>query len=98
MIKMNGTSFWFADFEDMNVSGVSYQLFQTPKTAVDKHGQGPLKYLCSLCGKHLRVDMRVDIICMFDCTRKGALLSAKYANEFARQKAIRNAYDLSQHC
>ena len=28
----------------------------------------------------------VDILCMFDCTREGALSSVKYVNEFARQK------------
>ena len=36
------------------MSGVSYQLSQTPKSAVDEHGQGPLKYFCSLCGKHFK--------------------------------------------
>ena len=29
----------------------------------------------------------VDILCMFDCTREGALLSAKYAIECVRQKS-----------
>ena len=70
----------------MNVSSVGYHLPETNKiVGMSTYEDHRSIYVPSVESISKVV---VDIISMLECTRLGALLSAKYANEFARHKRI----------